>query len=201
MFEFHKLEDGDIIKILPLIKGDKISWIEKFDRVIVETGTGYRTSASSYLRGWKPLYDNGGYLNRINRKIINSVLSPSGLKISTIYIMNVYISGVIKMISMNRTLFDIIMNNKKLCDIKGNHHLIIVTKDVHVVGANGLVAKDFTSSYVDEVSWKSPVNDKNSKEEWYSYIKSNGPDFDSYFNEHNIFNNRNLLLDSLKKNN
>jgi hypothetical protein len=88
-----------------------------------------------------------------------------------------------------------ITNNPKLLDIRGNHQLFIVEKKVSAGG--GQVFASFDNSYVSEKSWTPPVNDINSKEEWYSYIKSNQPDFDNHVEKRNIFNQKQLLVNLL----
>jgi hypothetical protein len=109
--------------------------------------------------------------------------------------MNIYIDGEIRILSVTKTLFEMITNNPKLLDIRGNHQLFIVEKKVSAGG--GQVFASFDHSYVSEKSWTPPVNDINSKEEWYSYIKSNQPDFDNHVEKRNIFNQKQLLVNLL----
>ena len=60
----HKLEDGDIIKILPMIdKNNKISWIKQYDCVGLNTKTF--------------ISDTKGYLKRISLN-----LKPSFFKVA-----------------------------------------------------------------------------------------------------------------------
>jgi hypothetical protein len=82
-------------------------------------------------------------------------------------------------------------------DIRGNHQIFVVKKEVSAGG--GQVFPDWKSSYVSEKSWTPPVNDIDSKDEWYSYIKSNQPDFDNHLEKSNIFNHKQLLTDYLGK--
>ena len=89
---------------------------------------------------------------------------------------------------------DQIKNNKELLDIRGNHQLFVVKDEIR---ANGQVFPDWKKSYVSEKSWTPPVNDINSKDEWYSYIKSNQPDFDNHVEKNNIFNQKQLLVNLL----
>jgi nicotinamide mononucleotide adenylyltransferase len=109
--------------------------------------------------------------------------------------MNIYIDGEIRILSVTKTLFEMITNNPKLLDIRGNHQLFTVEKKVSAGG--GQVFASFDNSYVSEKSWTPPVNDINSKEEWYSYIKSNQPDFDNHVEKRNIFNQKQLLVNLL----
>jgi hypothetical protein len=182
MIKIHKLEDGDIIKILPMIdKNNNISWIKQYDCVGLNTK--------------KFITDTKGYLKRISHKIRESD-SSINLPISTKYAMNIYIDGEIRILNVARTLFQMITNNPKLWDIKGNHQLFIVKEEVKAVGQ---IFPSYDKSYVSEKSWIPPVSDINSKEEWYSYIKSNGPDFNTHLEKSNIFVHKQLLINHLGK--
>jgi hypothetical protein len=184
MIKIHKLEDGDIIKILPMIdKNDKISWIKKYDLAFVSMKTVYDDTDKSYLK-------------RISHKLRESN-SNTKIPISTKYAMNIYIDGEIRILNVGKTLFQIITDNPNLLDIRGNHQLFVVKKEVSVGG--GQVFPSFDHSYVSEKSWTPPVADINSKEEWYSYIKSNQPDFDTHIEKNSIFNHKQLLINHLGK--
>ena len=186
MIKIHKLEDGDIIKILPMIdKNNKISWVKPYDATFVGTST---------------IYDNSGksYLKRISHKLRESKLihhSSTKLQIATRHGMNIYIDGEIRILNVSKTLFEMITNNPNLLDIRGNHQLFVVKKEVSAGG--GQVFPSFDDSYVSEKIWTPPVVDINSKEEWYSYIKSNQPDFDNYLEKSNIFNQKQVLANLL----
>jgi len=182
MIKIHKLEDGDLIKILPMIdKNNNISWIKQYDCVGLNTKTF--------------ITDTKGYLKRISHKIRESN-SSINLPISTKYAMNIYIDGEIRILNVARTLFQMITNNPKLWDIRGNHQLFIVKGEVKAVGQ---IFPSFDKSYVSEKSWTPPVNDIDSKDEWYSYIKSNQPDFDNHLERNNIFVHKQLLISHLGK--
>ena len=178
--KIHKLEDGDIIKILPMIdKNNKISWIKQYDCVGLNTKTF--------------ISDTKGYLRRIS---LMQSKSSINLPITTRYAMNIYIDDEIRILNVGRKLFQIITDNPKLWDIKGNHHIFVVKKDISA--GNGHVFPSFDGSYVSEKDWTPPV-DINSEEEWLSYIKSNQPDFDTHLEKNSIFNHKQLLIDYLGK--
>jgi hypothetical protein len=182
MIKIHKLEDGDVIKILPMIdKNDKISWIKPYDAALVDMKFVYDDTDKSYLR-------------RISHKLRESN-SSTKLPITKRYGMNIYIDGEIRILNVTKTLFEMITNNKNLLDIRGNHQLFVVKDEVR---ASGQVFPDWKKSYVSEKSWTPPVADINSKEEWYSYIKSNQPDFDTHIEKNNIFNQKRLLVNLLE---
>jgi hypothetical protein len=179
--KIHKLEDGDIIKILPMIdKNNNISWIKQYDCVGLNTKTF--------------ISDTKGYLRRIS---LMQSKSSINLPITTRYAMNIYIDGEIRVLNVGRKLFQIITDNPKLWDIKGNHQIFISMKEVSAGG--GQVFPSFDKSYVSEKSWTPPVSDINSEVEWLSYIKSNQPDFDNHLEKSNIFNHKQLLINHLGK--
>ena len=179
--KIHKLEDGDIIKILPMIdKNNNISWIKQYDCVGLNTKTF--------------ISDTKGYLRRIS---LMQSKSSINLPITTRYAMNIYIDGEIRVLNVGRKLFLIITDNPKLWDIKGNHQIFISMKEVSAGG--GQVFPSFDKSYVSEKSWTPPVSDINSEVEWLSYIKSNQPDFDNHLEKSNIFNHKQLLINHLGK--
>jgi hypothetical protein len=111
--------------------------------------------------------------------------------------MNIYIGGEIRILNVGRKLFQIITDNQKLWDIKGNHQIFVSMKEVSVGG--GQVFPSFDKSYVSEKSWTPPVNDMNSQDEWFCYIKSNQPDFDTHIEKNNIFNHKQLFIEYLGK--
>ena len=186
MMKIHKLEDGDIIKILPMIdKNNKITWIKTYDATFIDMKVIYDDTDKSYLR-------------RISHKLRESKLihhSSTKLQIATRHGMNIYIDGEIRILNVSKTLFEMITNNPNLLDIRGNHQLFVVKKEVSAGG--GQVFPSFDDSYVSEKIWTPPVVDINSKEEWYSYIKSNQPDFDNYLEKSNIFNQKQVLANLL----
>ena len=109
--------------------------------------------------------------------------------------MNIYIDGEIRILNVGKTLFEIIINNPNLWEIRGNHQIFIVKEEVSAGG--GQLFPSFENSYVSEKIWTPPVVDINSKEEWYSYIKSNQPEFDIHIQMSNIFNKKQLLVSLL----
>jgi hypothetical protein len=185
MIKIHKLEDGDIIKILPMIdKNNIISWVKRYDCVGLNTNTFISDTSEK------------GYLKRISHKLRESNSSIK-LPITTRYGMNIYIDGEVRILNVGKTLFEMIVDNPKLLDIRGDHQIFVVKKEVSAGG--GQVFPDWKSSYVSEKSWTPPVNDIDSKDEWYSYIKSNQPDFNNHLEKSNIFNHKKLLTDYLGK--
>ena len=182
--KIHKLKDGDIIKILPTIEDNNgITWIKKLDIAYV----------NNYI-----IYDCKGYLRRISRMLLPSSILP----ISTRYYMNILIDGEIRLLSLGRTLFDIISNSPEILQLKSDYQLNIVREqkmgfssfDKSIMGFSS-----FDKSIVVKSNWISPVSDINSGEEWLNWIKDNQPDFDSHIEKNSILNHKQLLTDYLGK--
>lgn len=172
--KIYKLKDGDIIKILPTIEDNNgITWIKKLDIAYV----------NNYI-----IYDCKGYLRRISRMLLPSSILP----ISTRYYMNILIDGEIRLLSLGRTLFDIISNNPEILQLKSDYQLNIVREQK-------MGFSSFDKSIVVKSNWISPVSDINSAEEWSNWIKDNQPDFDSHIEKNSILNHKQLLTDYLGK--
>jgi hypothetical protein len=171
MIKIHKLEDGDIIKILPFIdKDDKITWCKSYSCAVIDKQSIYDNSDKQYLRRIShTLYRNDG---------------DKKLPVQIRYAYNIYIGGEIKIMNVSRTIQDIISSNPEVLDIRSNHQLFVVKDEV---SAGGQFFPDWKKSYVSEKSWTPPISDINSKDEWYSYIKTNQPDFDNHIESNNIF--------------
>jgi len=172
--KIHKLKDGDIIKILPTIEDNNgITWIKQLDIAYV----------NNYI-----IYDCKKYLRRISRMLLPSSILP----ISTRYYMNILIDGEIRLLSLGRTLFDIISNNPEILQLKSDYQLNIVREQK-------MGFSSFDKSIVVKSNWISPVSDIDSGEEWINWIKDNQPDFDSHIEKNSILNHKQLLTDYLGK--
>jgi len=178
MIKIHKLEDGDIIKILPFIdKDDKITWCKEHSCAVIDKQSIYDNSDKQYLRRIShTLYRNDG---------------DKKLPVQIRYAYNIYIRGEIKIMNVSRTIQDIITTSPQVLDIRSNHQLFVVKDEV---SAAGQFFPDWKKSYVSQKSWTPPVSDINSKDEWYSYIKTNQPDFDNHIESNNIFVHKQKLV-------
>ena len=184
MIKIHKLEDGDIIKILPFIdKDDKITWCKSYSCAVIDKQSIYDSSDKQYLRRIShTLYRNDG---------------DKKLPIQIRYAYNIYIRGEIKVMNVGKTIQDIITTSPtQVLDIRSNHQLFVVKDEVP---AGGQFLPDWKKSYVSEKSWTPPISDINSKEEWYSFIKTNQPDFDNHIESNNIFVHKEKLVKYLGK--
>ena len=184
MIKIHKLEDGDIIKILPFIdKDDKITWCKEHSCAVIDKQSIYDSSDKQYLRRIShTLYRNDG---------------DKKLPVQIRYAYNIYIRGEIKVMNVGKTIQDIITTSPtQVLDIRSNHQLFVVKDEVP---AGGQFLPDWKKSYVSEKSWTPPISDINSKEEWYSFIKTNQPDFDNHIESNNIFVHKEKLVKYLGK--
>lgn len=173
--KIHKLEHGDIIKILPMVgANNEIIMFKKLDAAHISNSI---------------IFDTKGYLKRISYE-----LSRTGrvkLPISTRYYMNILIDNEIRMLHVGRTLFNLISNNPEVLDIKSDYQLNIVKEEVM-----GFPVYD--KSRVIKRHWTSVV-DINSEEEWLNWIKFNQPDLTRYVNDNTIFVHKQLLIEYLGK--
>ena len=179
MIKIHKLEDGDIIKILPFIdKDNKITWCKSYSCAVINKQSIYDNSDKQYLRRIShTLYRNDG---------------DKKLPVQIRYAYNIYIGGENKIMNVSRTIQDIITNNPEVLDIRSNKHL-------NIVGEMKSGFPSWEKSYIKDHNWTPPISDINSKEEWHSYIKTNQPDFDNHIESNNIFVHKEKLVKYLGK--
>jgi hypothetical protein len=183
MIKIHKIENGDIIKILPIISHDnKISWSVETQLVVIRNKNNDNIT----------IYDNSGknYLKRIYHKIKFSSDSQKVFPITTRYYFNIFIDGEVRVMNVGKTLMEKVIQNSNLLKLKENYHLHIVKEDKF-----GYPVYD--KSFIEQADWVPPVNDIDSGEEWISYIKSKTFDdgstksmYDTYIENNNIFNKK-----------
>jgi hypothetical protein len=194
MIKIHKIEDGDIIKILPILSHDnKVSWSKETEL------TAIRNKNSETIT----IYDNSGknYLKKISHKqrfsSQNQLTGTTPIPVTTRYYFNIFIDGEVRIMNVGKTLMEKVIKNSSLLQLKENYHLHIVRED-----RSGFPIYD--KSFVEQVDWTPPVNDIESGEEWISYIKSKTFDdghtksmYDTYIENNNIFNKKQILIDSI----
>lgn len=172
--KMHKLEDGDIIKMIPMIGGNnEIIMFKQLDAAHINNTI---------------IFDEKSYLKRI------SYLCNRGdvkLPISTRYYMNILVNNEIRLLHVGRTLFNIISNNPELLNIKSDYQLNIVKEEK-------MGYPIYDKSSVIKIHWTPPV-DINSEVEWLNWIKSNQPDLSNYVSENSISVHKQLLINHLGK--
>ena len=181
--KIHKLEHGDIIKILPMVgTNNEIIMFKKLDAAHISNSI---------------IFDTKGYLKRISYELSRTDVAYAAyngrvkLPISTRYYMNILIDNEIRMLHVGRTLFNLISNNPEVLDIKSDYQLNIVKEEVM-----GFPVYD--KSRVIKRHWTSAV-DINSEEEWLNWIKFNQPDLTNHVNNNSIFVHKQLLIEYLGK--
>jgi hypothetical protein len=175
--QIHKLEDGDIIKLIPrIVDGQKsiflggaIEWSTKVDSLSYKTNT-----------GWNFVHDpDCKWASKIAMKF--NCGNPKAT-VSTKYYLNILTAkGEIKVIAVGRSFIDVINNNKQLLDLKSNWQLLIK------------IENSAWSHRPVEAGWICPVEDLNSVEQWKSFIVNNQPDLETYFKQNDIWSKRDQL--------
>lgn len=174
MIKIHKLEDGDIIKLIPRIVNGKIEWATKVDIL------SYKTDA-----GWNTVFDTESkWASRIANKFNSG--NPKALRTTRYYFNTLTQKGEIKVIQVGRTLMEIITNNKQLMDLRSNCQLNIKME----VKNNYPI---FDKSHPIEADWNCPV-DINSGDQWIEFITNNQPDLEPYFKQSDIYSKRSELV-------
>ena len=169
----HKLENGDIIKILPMVgDNNEIIMFKKLDVAHI---------------GKSIIFDTKSYLKRISYELHTS--GRVKLPISTRYYMNILIDNEIRLLHVGRTLFNLILDNPELLDTKLDYQLNIVKEEK-------MGYPIYDKSSVIKSHWTPPVN---FEKEWLNWIKSNQPDLISYINNNSIFVHKQLLIEYLGK--
>lgn len=168
----HKIEHGDVYKILPFIVDGVSKCGFSYNSIIVNNKT--------------TVIDDGELLRKVyirwrekNRK--------NKMNFSTRYAFNIYVNGEIRILSIGRSLMDIIMSNRpSIFDLNTNTHLKII--------------KEFTSSHIGPLAIydkSSPVEVENWSDgrDWLKYIGENQPNFIEYIRSKNPIKMRNHLTE------
>ena len=174
MIKIHKLEDGDIIKIIPRIVNGKIEWVTKVDILSCKTDTGWNTFFDSECK----------WASKIAIKFNSG--NPKATRATKYYLNTLTTKGEIKVIAVGRTLMEIITNNKQLLDLRSNWQLNIkmYVKNTYPI---------FDKSHPIEADWNYPV-DINSGDQWIEFITKNQPDLETYFKQSDIYSKRSELV-------
>ena len=176
MIQIHKLEDGDIIKLIPRIVNGKIEWVTKVDILSYKNHNGWNTVFDTESKwAWK-----------ISQQFFNSGY-PDATKATRYYFNTLNTRGEIKVIQVGRTLMKIITENNQLMNLRSNWHLNISmqVKNTYPI---------FDKSHPVELDWNYPVEDLNSREQWMEFITKNQPDLETYFKQNDIYSKRSELM-------
>jgi hypothetical protein len=174
MINLHKIEDGDIIKLIPRIIDGKVQWATKVDILSYKTDIGFNTVFDTESK----------WASRIAIKFNSG--NPKATRTTRYYFNTLTTKGEIKVIQVGRTLMEIIINNKQLMDLRSNCQLNI---KMEVKNSYPI----FDKSHPIEADWNCPV-DMNSSEQWMEFITNNQPDLESYFKQNDIYSKRSELI-------
>jgi hypothetical protein len=174
MINLHKLEDGDIIKLIPRIIDSKVQWATKVDILSYKTDIGFNTVFDTESK----------WASRIAIKFNSG--NPKATRTTRYYFNTLTTKPEIKVIQVGRTLMEIIINNKQLMDLRSNCQLNI---KMEVKNSYPI----FDKSHPIEADWNCPV-DMNSGEQWMEFITNNQPDLESYFKQNDIYSKRSELI-------
>jgi hypothetical protein len=175
MIKIHKLEDGDIIKLIPRIVDGKVQWITTTDILSYKTDT-----------GWNSVFDTESkWASRITIKFNSG--NPKATRVTRYYLNTLTTKGEIKVIGVGRSLMKIITENNQLMDLKSNWQLNI---KMEVKNSYPI----FDKTHLIETDWICPVNNLDSGEEWLNFITKNQPDLETYFKNNDIYSKRSELM-------
>jgi hypothetical protein len=168
----HKIEHGDVYKILPFIIDGVPKWGLCYNSII----TGNKTTVTDDSELLRKVYIKWREKNRKNK-----------INFSTRYAFNIYINSEIKILNIGWSLMDIIMKNRPtIFDLDSNTHLRI-----HKELANSSIGPlpNFEKSNTIEVENWSDNRD------WYEFIHKNQPDFIEYIKSKNPIKMRSYLTE------
>lgn len=175
----YKLKDGDIIKILPIIKKDgSFSFVEELRGFYIGGKTIYDTPQNHLKLALKTkAHQEGAYQ------------SPKTLDRIALCI---YHEGEIKFTAVGKTIKDKLINSYQF-DPRNNDHLKI---NIKMIGSYIGHLPSFDNCEVIQQQWDKPNIDIDSQKDWLEWIKLNQPFFiEDYLESRNVFNN----IDHLKE--
>jgi len=178
----YKLKDGDVLKILPIVK-------KKGDFSAVEQLNGF------YI-GEKIIYDTPeNYLKvALNKKFFidnDTKLSPLRLKVNKT-VLCVFHEGEIKFTLVGKKMLDIIVAGYKF-DPRNNYQLKV---NIEMVKASVGDLPSFDKSEIIQQDWDRPNIDIDNQEAWFEWLRANQPFYiEDYVEKNNVYKN----IDILKK--
>lgn len=176
----HRIEDGDVIKILPFIVNGIKKWGIEIKALFTKSGQVIYDDDTEYL---KRLCD-------FNRTDYGKKFKfQKKLNLHTRYYFNALINGEIKVILIGRTIMNIIKENPDLINLYNDKHLFISKEDVSNVHF-GLY--NYSNTYIIDRKWHPKfISDKN----WHKFIVDNQPDFITFIKGRNPFEMKNVLIE------
>jgi hypothetical protein len=177
----YKLKDGDIIKILPIVKKDgSFSPVEELRGFYIGGKVIYDTPQNHLKLALKTkAYQEGAY---------QSASESQNTKIA----LCIYHEGQIKFTAVGKTIKDKLINSYQF-DPRNNDHLKI---NIKLIGSYIGHLPSFDNCEVIQHQWDKPNIDIDSQKDWLEWIKVNQPFFiEDYVESRSVFNN----IDHLKQ--
>jgi hypothetical protein len=188
MVMMYKLKDGDIIKILPIIKKDgSFSPVEELrgfyigGKIIYDTPQNHLKTAIKTKAYQEGSYQGGALAQGIYQKLQNTKIA-----------LCIYHEGQIKFTLVGKTIKDKLINSYQF-DPRNNDHLKI---NIKLVGSYIGHLPSFDNCEVIQHQWDKPNIDIDSQTAWLDWLKLNQPFFiEDYVESRSVFNN----IDTLKQ--
>ena len=171
MTPIHKLQNGDILKILPIYKRD--GGFELFKHV-----------ECAWMDN-KMIYDDSGkgYLSRMFFSNRRKNPTSKDMTLTRRNFLSVYVNGGIKFVSVTQRVLDIIMDGMPHYDVNDNNHLLIVSEM-----KSGF--PDYSGSKIIQRDWVKPILGFDENNEWKEWILSNQPCYlEDIISKMNVVNN------------
>lgn len=177
----YKLKDGDIIKILPIIKKDgSFSPVEELRGFYIGGKVIYDTPQNHLKTALKTrAHQEGSY---------QSASESQNTKLA----LCIYHEGQIKFTLVGKTIKDKLINSYKF-DPRNNDHLKI---NIKLIGSYIGHLPSFDNCEVIQQEWDKPNIDIDSQAAWIDWLRNNQPFFiEDYVESRSVFNN----IDTLKQ--
>jgi hypothetical protein len=177
----YKLKDGDIIKILPIIKKDgSFSPVEELRGFYIGGKVIYDTPQNHLKTALKTkAHQEGSY---------QSAADSQNTKIA----LCIYHENQIKFTLVGKTLRDKLINSYKF-DPRNNYQLKV---NIEMISSHVGPLPSFDNCEVIQQEWDKPNIDIDSQKDWLDWLKTNQPFFiEDYVESRSVFNN----IDTLKQ--
>jgi len=178
----YKLKDGDIVKILPIVKKKGgFSAVEQLNGFFIGEKIIYDTP-ENYLKvalNKKFFIDNSTELNPLRVKINKTALC-------------IFHEGEIKFTLVGKKILDIIVAGYKF-DPRTNYQLKV---NIEMVQTGVGHFPSFDKSEIIQQEWDKPNIDIDNQEAWFEWLRANQPFYiEDYVEKNNVYKN----IDILKK--
>ena len=174
----YKLQDGDIVKILPILKKDG-GFIPILEVVCYNIGN-------------KMIYDNSNYLKRaLQKKYFDENLTNYHAHGTKKYFLCIYHNNEIKYTSVGKKIMEKLMKDYKF-DPRNNLQLSVKIEMINNTQIGFLPS--FDKSEIIEKNWIKPNIDIDSQTDWFKWLKNNQPFYvEDRIEKNNVFNSIEIL--------